>query len=726
MLVISVSAFAATHKVKGYVADQNDEPIIGASVFWDGEKSGTISDDKGYFEINGTEAQHMLSASYIGYNTKTIHIHDHKATQKIVLEESAELSEVVVTKFVPGRLKNRIDAIQSEKITAKELTRAACCNLSESFETNPSADVLHSDAVTGAKQIQLLGIAGTYVQMLSENIPSFRGVARPYGMDYIPGPWMESIQISKGAASVKNGYESLSGQINIEYKKPQTADPLSLNLFMSDANRYEANADGAIILNDKLSTGLFLHYSNEEKGHDDNGDGFLDMPKKHQFNIMNRWHYQTDNFISQSAIKFINDERVSGQDSHTVGHDYAHDLYKVGIKTNRGEFFTKNGFIVNPEHRESVALMLSGSYHDQKSNYASNILNVYQTNLYGSLLYERNFGAMHKLSTGLSVNWDNLSQRYDIAQLNMGKQPTHETTSGGYAEYTFNKDNKFVALLGLRADYSNLHNWFVTPRVHLKYDPVEWLNLRASAGKGYRTVFALPENGYLLASSRKINIADNLKQEDAWNYGFSSTFNIPIKGEELSIVAEWYRTDFKNQVVIDMISDAHAVSMYNLDGESYANSYQIEASYPLFRGFTLLGAYRWTDTKSDYNGVQKRKPLVSRYKAMVTASYETPLKKWQFDFTTQFNGGGDMPTPDAVNPQWNNTFGSFTILNAQVTKFFRTWSVYVGGENLTNFTQKNPIISPENPFSSNFDATMAWGPTQGRKFYLGLRYNIGK
>lgn len=726
LLVISLSSFASTLKVKGHVYDKNNEPIIGASVFWENAKMGVVTDEQGYFEISGTKNDHMLSASYIGYNLKTIHIHDHSDTQKIVLEESAELSEVVVTKFVPGRLKNRIDAIQSEKITAKELTRAACCNLSESFETNPSTDISYSDAVTGAKQIQLLGLSGTYVQMLTENFPNFRGVARPYGMDYIPGPWMESIQVSKGAASVKNGYESLSGQINVEYKKPKTADPLSLNVFLSDANRYEANADGAIEINDKLSTGLFLHYSNEEKGHDDNNDGFLDMPKKHQFNLMNRWHYQTDKFISQSGFKILNDERVSGQTSHTVTDDYQHDLFNIGIKTNRGELFTKNGFILNPEKGESVALILSSSYHDQKSNYAKNKLNVYQTNLYGSLMYERNFGLAHKLSTGLSMNWDQLNQTIDIAQLTMGDQPTRETTSGAYAEYTFTKDDKFTALVGLRADHSSLFNWFVTPRMHVKYSPTEWLSLRGSAGKGYRTVFALPENGYFLASSRKINIADNLDQEAAWNYGLSSTFSIPIKGEELSIVAEWYRTDFSKQVVMDMMSDAHAVNFYNLEGDSYANSYQIEASYPVYKGFNVLAAYRWTDAKTTYGGELQRKPLVSRYKAMITASYETPLKKWQFDFTTQFNGGGTMPNPDKANPMWDTHFRSFTILNAQVTKFFKTWSVYLGGENLTGFEQKNPIISADNPFSPNFDATMVWGPTQGRKFYVGFRYSLGK
>ncbi len=713
--------------LKGYVYDKDSQPLIGASVRWENAKTGVVTNEKGYFEIAGTpHKDHMLAISYVGYTDKVVHISNFSDEQKVVLNENVELNEVVIERTVPGTIKSRRDILQTEKITTKELHRAACCNLSESFETNPSVDVSFSDAVTGAKQIQLLGLSGTYVQMLTENYPNFRGSASIYGMDYIPGPWMESIQISKGAASVKNGYESLTGQMNVEYKKPNSADPLSLNVFASNAGRYEGNADAAFILNDKLSTGLFLHYSNESASHDDNKDSFLDAPKKHQFNIMNRWNYMSGKYASQFGFRFLQDYRTSGQTMHTLNSASVNEHpYEISVNANRGEFFTKNSYTVDEERNGNVAFIFTGSYHDQKSKYATDIFNVYGSNLYGSLMYETSLGKEHQLSTGLSMNWDQYRQSIRLSQP-ITTLPDRETTTGGYAQYTFNKDDKFIALAGLRVDYSTLHKTFVTPRLHLKYMPFEWLNMRASAGKGYRTVFVMPENSFYLASSRKIEIADDLKQEAAWNYGTSISFHIPVKGEELTISGEWYRTDFDNQVVTDVDSDPHAVKFYNLEGKSYANSFQVEATYPLFRGFTILGAYRWTNAKTDYAGKMMKKPLVSDYKAMVTASYETKMKKWVFDLTSQFNGGGRMPTPDASNPLWKDTFDSFTILNAQITKNFRTWSVYVGAENITDYTQKNPIISSENPFSDNFDATMVWGPTQGRKFYVGLRYAIGK
>lgn len=726
LLLIPILAFPSG-KLKGYVFAPDKTPVIGAQVHWEGKTTGVVTDENGYFEIEGTpNKDHMICASYLGFEHTVEHIHNFNEIVNITLKENTELSEVVVTKSVMGRISSRTDPLKTEKMGIKELSRAACCNLAESFETNPSVDVAYSDAVTGAKQIQMLGISGNYVQLLTENFPNFRGAAKIYGLDYIPGPWMESVQISKGAASVKNGYEAISGQVNVDYKKPTTADPLSLNLFYGDAGRIEGNADAAIAINDKLSTGLFLHYSNEKREHDSNDDTFLDMPKKHQFNVMNRWHYQTDKFISQTGVKFVNDERLSGQTMHTMTSDQMFDPYEIRNTTNRAEFFTKNGLILDPLTNESVALIVSGSYHDLRSRYSSDKYNLYESNLYASLMYEKDFSPMHKLSSGISYNWDNYSQSMYIPRLDAGNQPDKEAVAGAYAQYTFSLNNKLIILAGLRADYSSMYDWFVTPRVHIKYDIFPGAHLRVSAGKGYRSVFVMPENSFLLASSRTLKIADNLKQESAWNYGISGTFHIPIRGEELALSAEWYYTDFSNQVVVDMDSDPHAVSFYNLNGKSRSSVFQVEASYPLFRGFNILGSYRWMDTKVNYNGKEMTKPLTSRYKALATASYETPMRKWQFDFTTQFNGSGRMPTPDPENPLWDKNFKSFIVMNAQITKFFRNWSVYVGGENLTDFKQKNPIISADNPYSSDFDATMVWGPTQGRKFYVGFRYNIGK
>lgn len=727
LLITFFAISARADEVKGHVFDDNNQPVIGANVYWEGTQQGTTTDVDGAFKLKTRKSTNNLVVSYIGYTTFVMPVTNPDEPLQITLKGEVALEEVVISERKMGTIASRTSVLQTQKITYDEICRAACCNLAESFETNPSVDVSYADAATGARQIKLLGLAGIYVQMLTENYPNFRGAASLYGLDYVPGAWMESIQVSKGTSSVKNGYEALAGQINVEFKKPPTADIFSVNLFGSDAGRYEGNADASWHINDKVSTGLLVHYSNDKKQHDGNDDDFLDTPLKEQVNLMNRWYHKLDNYVAQYGARYLHENRTGGQ--ATKHHDFA-DPYQVHLETNRAELYTKQAYILDKEKVESVALILSGSYHEQKSMYDRTPYNVYQNNVYASLLYEKEFSPAHSLSTGLSMNYDGFNENLLLAGTRKVFDRT-EVVPGAYVQYTYNLNDKLIVLGGVRADYSSLYDFFVTPRVHIKYNPFDWFHVRASAGKGFRTANILAENNFLLSSSRKMNIAENLDQEEAWNTGLNLSFYIPLFGKELSLNGEWYYTNFLKQVVVDMDSDPHAVGFYNLDGKSYSNSFQVEATYPFFRGFTLTAAYRYTDAKTDYRnaeGVTRRlkKPLVSDYKALATASYQTPLKKWQFDLTGQFNGGGRMPTPDATNPLWEPNFNAYTVVNAQITRYFRRWSIYIGAENLFDYKQSHPIIDAENPRGDSFDGSMVWGPVHGRKIYAGLRFNISR
>lgn len=711
--------------VKGYVYSAKDEPAIGASIYWEKSKTGVVADANGYFSIEKSSRDELLIITYTGYEPQRIEVGENSDDLVVFLKEDPQLlEELVVSRRTPGTVSQRSAVLQTQKITVGEIHRAACCNLGESFETNPSVDVAYSDAATGAKQIKLLGLSGTYVQMLTENYPNFRGVASPFGMDYIPGAWMEGIYVSKGTSSVKNGYEALAGQINVEYKKPQTMDKFSLNLFGSDALRMEANVDASIILNEGLSTALFAHFSNDQHPHDVNEDGFLDYPKTRQLNLMNRWNHERGRYVAQYGARYIQESREGGQH---VDHHSTDDPYRIMLNTHRGEFYTKQAWVFRADElAESMALIASGSVHDQESLYDKTQYDVAQKNLYLSLLYEKDFSLRHNISTGLGLNYDGFDE-----VLGAARYDREETVGGAYAQYTMNLDGKFIVLGGIRADYSSRYGFFVTPRLHLKYNPVEWMHLRASIGKGFRTANILAENNYLLASSRRIDIPDHLEQEEAWNAGVNATLYVPAGDKEITLTGEYYHTRFMEQVVVDVDSDPHAILFYNLgDGRSYSNSAQLEVSYPFFTGFTFTAAYRYTRAMADYRhpvtGESRflSKPLMSDYKGLVTASYQTPLRKWQFDLTGQFNGDGRMPTPDQLNPLWDDRFDAFTVVNGQITKFFRNFSIYLGVENLFDFRQENPIVDAINPRGDNFDGTMVWGPVHGRKIYTGLRYNI--
>ena len=629
-----------------------------------------------------------------------------------------EINEVTVIAHQTGRLKTS-GIGNMELISSKELLRAACCNLGESFTTNPSVDVNYADAATGAQQIKLLGLSGTYVQMLTENIPNYRGLAAPFSLSYIPGPWMQSIQVSKGASSVKNGYESITGQINVEFKKPQATPFADANLYYNTKGKLEANLGANLKLSNRWSTALLGHYEILDKAHDDNDDGFVDMPRVRQGSLQSRWAWMGDRYIFQASVKGLKEHREGGQIGHhaAVSGDLQSPPYLIDITNERYEAFTKNAFFLNEEHATNIALILSGSLHNENATYGHKNYKANQRNGYASLLFETDINEHHSLSTGLSLNHDYLDEqtsKYD------------ETTPGIYAQYTYKLGEQLTVMGGLRWDHCNIYGSFVTPRMHLKYSPNDIVTLRGSIGKGYRTTHVLAENNYLLASGRTIFIDDDLDQEEAWNYGVSAALSIPIGEKKLELNAEYYYTNFLHQVVTDLDSDPHTVHFTNLDGDSYSHTWQVEATYPFFEGFTLTATYRRTDVKCTYAGILKEKPLTNRYKGLLTASYAPGLGKWQFDVTLQLNGGGRMPTAYTTNegkPSWDERYKGYEQLSAQVTRFFRHWSFYAGGENITGFKQKNPIIGADDPWGSNFDSTMIWGPIHGPIYYIGVRLN---
>ncbi len=604
-----------------------------------------------------------------------------------------------------------------------ELFKAACCNLGESFTTNPSVDVSYSDAATGAKQIKLLGLAGSYVQMLTENIPDLRGAASPYSLGYVPGPWMQSIQVSKGSASVKNGYESITGQINVEYLKPQSERAIEANLFGDTKSRFEANVMANTHFKDeRLSTSILAHYEDAFAHHDENGDGFLDKPNVRQFNAMNRWAWVSSRYIFQAAISGLGEKREGGQTAHAALH--GEDRYVINHETTRLSAFAKNAFILNAEKGTNLALMLSGSYHDADATYGRRLYDVTQRTGYASLLFETNFTPQHSLSAGLSLNHDYYNQAYRLTH-NVDETLLHrrerETVPGAYAQYTYNLHDKLVLMAGLRADHSSVYGTFVTPRFHVKYAPANLFSLRLSAGKGYRTVHALAEMNYLLASNRTLSVG-SLGQEAAWNYGASLNFKIPLGGHILDLNADYYFTDFDEQAVVDYDADNAYIYVHSLQGaRSYSHTVQADATYTPVRGLTLTAAYRYNLVRQTTGGELREKPFTSRYKGLLTVSYKTPLELWQFDVTAQLNGGGRLLTNGEANAPTH--FSAYGQLNAQITRWFRHFSIYVGGENLTNYKQRNPILHAQHPWGDKFDATQVWGPVHGAMGYAGIRIN---
>ncbi|MBT7094669.1 MAG: TonB-dependent receptor [Bacteroidetes bacterium] len=707
------------------IRDSEKVSLPGVNIYWANSEIGIASDKQGKFSLYKPEGYDVLVFSFIGYENDSLKIELNNQDVEMVLANSKMIDEVTIVQRRMGTYIDRLSPVQTENITGAELCKAACCNLAESFETNASIDAYYSNAVTGAKQIRLLGLDGMYIQLMTENIPTLRGLASPYGLGYIPGSWMEAIQISKGTASVKNGYESIAGQINVEYLKPHTADKVFFNGLINDAGKKELNAVASLVMNDNLSTLVLAHVEDNSQIDDHQGDGFLDHPMLTQYNFLNRWYYNTSHWHVHAGIKALIEERSTGQVD--FDRDQVRDIdhpYGIGIDTDRLEGFLKMGYTFNNEKHSNFGSIYSISGHNQESFFGIRDYTGKQINYYMNLMFQTDlFSEDHTLTSGYSLNYDDYNEMIDQTEL-----LRKEIVQGVFSEYSFKIDDRFIFQSGLRLDYNSIYGWLFTPRVHARYNVSEHTLFRISAGKGYRSPNVLAENNHFLANSRAIIIGDNLNQEEAWNYGLNLTQYFKIGPRQLSVNLDAHRTNFINQVIVDLDSSTDEVRFFNLDGQSFSNNFQAEVSYELIRGLDARAAFRYTDVKYTLNENLVDKPLISKYKGLLTMSYATPLKKWQIDFTTQFNGPGRIPST-MNNPEEYRIpeeFDPYTIIHTQITKYFRTWSIYVGAENLTNFTQEHPVIASDQPFGEYFDGSLIWGPLHGRKVYIGFRFGINR
>lgn len=720
------TGIASAQKISGFVYETNDLDTValpGVNIFWKGTQKGTVSDSKGAFKIDISKESQFLVFSFVGYLNDTLELSSTSKPIKHIMSKPLELSEVEVASRSKSAFVSRMSVVNAITITSDELQKAACCNLSESFETSASVDVSYADAVTGAKQIELLGLAGIYTQMMSENMPGMRGLAMGFGLSYVPGSWMQSIQVSKGTSTVINGYESISGQINVEFKKPFESERFFLNLYQNHMGRSEANFNTRVSVNKNLSTMLLGHVSHKGMRSDENHDGFIDDPRYTQYNLFNRWDYNSKTVELQFGIKALMEDRKGGQFSFNPKLPRnINNGYGVELLTNRFETFLKTGYIFQSRPSTSMGIQQQFTYHNLDSYFGLKDYKAKQVSYYANALFQSYINnTNHSYTTGLSFVYD----QYDEA-LNDSTFNRTEIVPGTFFQYTYSDGEKINVIAGLRADHHNYHGLFFTPRLLMRYTINQHTILRASAGKGYRSANVLAENTSLLASSRRIEFKSPPKLENAWNYGLNLSKFIDIGNRELTLNFDLYRTDFINQVIIDRDSDISKILIYNLEGKSYSNSFQVEANYELIKGLDVTAAFRVNDVKMTLDNKLQVKPMVNKFKGLINLSYVTNLKKWQFDFTSQFNGQTRLTSTESFPEihRRDDVSPAYTIINAQVTKYFRQWNIYLGGENLTNFVQKHPIIAAENPFGNHFDSSMIWGPISGAKIYIGLRYTI--
>lgn len=725
ILFAIANANSAQTYYKGKVISENDSlPIESARIVWFGTKSGTLTDKNGEFQIKPVSNSHDLIISYVGYENDTICTEelttDDFITVTLRLKKSQQ--EVVVEGEGASTSISAATLLPTEKLSVKEFKRAACCSLAESFETNATVDVSYADAVTGAKHIEMLGLQGSYVQLLTECLPTVRGLGGAFGLDFVPGTWLESISISKGVASVANGYEAMTGQIEIELKKPHESEKMNLNAYYNPIGRYEGNLVNSHSFSDEFGTTLMLHANTLQNRLDPNGDGFLDMPQRTQFNLLNRWRYATETDMIQWGIKALAENRLAGESAFRPSQSIARwNPYGITVNTERYEFFAKSGHVLDEDEINHLSLFLTGQTHAQQSLYGLRNYRGTEKTITARAVLTHKFDDDNALVSGISFLHDQFDEHFD----NLSLRRT-ENVPGVFSELTYKPFEQATVLAGIRYDNHNLFGSFVTPRAMMKYDIAENSTIRLTAGRGYRTANIFAENSSVMVSARTIIIDEPLRAEESWNYGMGYVTTFEMFEKVFTFDADYYRTDFINQIIPDLDRSPREVHFTNTGG-TYSNSVQGRLGSTISDNLDITVAYRFNDVRFITNNQLQQRALYSPHKGFVSVSYAPD--SWQFDATWTLRSSGRIPfvaedhaiTSDHAH-DYATSFDAFSILNMQVQYRFLGFELYVGLENAFDTMQHHPIIDPQNPFGENFDGSLVWGPIMGRMFYSGFRW----
>ena len=694
-------------------------------------------------------------------NAQVVDHHGHAIdTPDLYGERADSLDAAVFTSRQAGNYLSKGKEIRTEVISAAGLCKMACCNLAESFENSASVTVGYSDAVTGARQIRLLGLSGVYTQMLDETRPVMRGLSAPFGLSYVPGQWLESIQIAKGSSSVINGVECMTGQINMEHRKPTDEKPLFLNAAVMSDTKMDFNIASSLQLNYKWSTVILGHVSGNIIAHDMNNDTFLDEPNMLQFNLANRWLYQADNGVQvRFGVRAIQDTRKGGQMfTDEAGNQvlYDKDSYNPNPLTSEAKSqpwgsdilnrslngYLKIGVPLNEDNSQNIALVTDYSYQDMDSYFGATKYLAGQHSAFANLLYQNVVNESHRFTLGLNGTFDRYSEDFRREVWAAGpvtavkEGVTDLANAGVFGEYTYTAGEKFSAIAGLRGDWFYGQGFKVSPRVTLKYLPVDEIVIRANGGRGLRYSTPLVDNiGVFSTGKQFIGAYNDHILEDAWTFGGNITYYLPFGASSNTYVSlDYFRTQFSEQMIVDY--GQNQIDFYALGGgQSFTDNYQLDFSVDPVERFNITATFRYTNAMQQFKGSEApvEKPMTSRFKGVLNLQYATNLNRWIFDFTASLNGSCKVYEfmEDFVNEDGTPLYKTgrtpvYPMLYAQVTRRFKGWDVYMGAENLTNFTQKNPIIGADNPRLASFDASCIWGPLMGLKAHVGFRFTLWK
>jgi outer membrane cobalamin receptor len=698
-------------------------PVPFAGVSWLHHPSQTQSDSIGKFSIPFLQRDTLLIKA-AGFADHLVYVSDTNSL-RITLTRSIELKGVEVYERGQSLKRSGLQLINTETIGKMELKKAACCNLAESFETNATVDVVMSDGVSGARQLSMLGLDGIYTQINTENIPYNRGAMASFGVQYIPGTWIRSIDISKGSGSVVNGYEPISGTINVEFLAPEKADRLSFNAYQNSLGRSEINLNINGNNGKNFMHSLFMHGSSVYLKNDINQDGFLDIPLEQLSNIFYRAKWSNSKWMTQVLVRNVYNNKTGGEWNYEPSMRLKGKRMGMETFVRSTDVITKTALLFPKFPARGLGFLNHLRSTQQELYFGYKNYSVRYQSFQSRLIYQDFIvDTRNTFQTGLSFVYDNFNEVYNDS----GFRRT-DPVSGGFFEFTRNEGKNLSMMAGIRVDYHPVWKYWLTPKVNIRYNPKPKTTLRFTAGSGTRIANPFLDNTSIFASSRKVLPASNLQPERAFTAGFSLNQRTSLGGKDVELNIDVFETRFVNQVLVDFYESFDKVSIYNLDGASFSRSIQADVVSRLSAGFEARLSYKWYQIISTYRGLGNTagpKPMIPLHRLLLNLSYYTDFEKWRFDFTTRYMGKSRMPVnhfhPSGAH--YDTESLPFFLLNTQINRKFKHAELYAGAENLLNFVQPRAIISAENPFSQTFDASMIYAPLTGRVFYIGFTYII--
>ena len=718
LFFLSTSIFS--QKIEGEIIgieNEKTEKIFGATIR---SKTNQVNTDLdgGFFWTLENRIGDTVVVSAPNYLSDTIVFSELRKFYRVYLHKVKGLANVVVTAEKESYSVSSFNPLHTEMIDHKELRKAACCNLSESFETNASVDVNITDAVSGAKKIHMMGVDGVYTQIQMEGIPYFKGVESSSGIGSMPGTWIESMQVTKGSGSIIYGYEPMVGLINLELKKPNKIERAFFNTYINRFGRYEFNFNGGTKVNDKWSQASFFHYSGLSQENDNNNDSFRDLPLTQSFALLNRWKYEGEKMVAQIGVNAYSNDIKGGQVS-AFKNDKSR--YGVFLNSNHVDLFAKTGFFFKEKPFQSIGILYDFKYQDYSGSFGNDVFNTsekrgYINAVYDGIIYNTN----HNIKYGTSIVMIDLKQSL-LKNNNNFEDNRLEIVPGVFGEYTF-RGNRFTSILGSRIDFHNLYGAQFSPRFHGKYDITETFTFRFSSGSGFRVPNFISDNVSLLANSFYWENNAVVQPEKSWNNGISFVKDFSFFNRKSQLVIDYYRTDFQEQLIVDRDLKENTIIFNNLEGKSYSNAIQVEFSIEPIRNFKIRMAYKYLDVKAEFGGVEQSKVMLPKNRGFLNLGYISRDKRWEIYLTSSVIGQVRLPNHTILEKKSE----SFSLTNFQVTHIYKKWDIYLGCENVFNYTQVDPIVDGINPFGSNFDATRVWGPIMGTNVYLGIRYLIKK